>query len=393
MKTTIKILSLSLLTTTLLMGSNSELYKMSNSIEMLNANQASSNTLKSIIYSNPANINNISKEEGFKVNILNNSVSGSILMKDFANDMIEALDTNKTDATLNVIDSYNGENFNISADTYTGIFKNSNLFSWGVGVFASTQSNIQPHNGGTNGFLEISNRELLGATFNIGKNLDMIPKEYGNVSVGIGMKLIKSMSYRMNISPTELLDNQDNLVTYIADNYLKNNTYVTADIGANYQRNLLELINFKFGLSVNNIGNGNSAVDYSRVPTTVNAGISISPLLTGKYSYFNNVTLSMDYNDMFNNNVMYSVDGTTIITNEDTSIAKRINADISLKAYDSSIADISLNTGVYQGNLKYGVEARLLALKMGFASYTEEIGPKTDLLEDTRYILNIGIAW
>jgi len=396
MKNSIKILSLSLLATTLLMGSNSELYKMSSSIEMLNANQASSNSLKSIIYSNPANINNISKDEGFKVNILNTSISGSSSIQDFTGDMMDALDTNETDAILNVIDSYNGENFNINADTYFGIFKNSDKFSWGVGFLGSTHTNIQPHNGGTNGFIEMSNRNITGINLNIGTDLDKyidIDHKYGNFSVGLGIKVLKSMSYRMNLSPTELLDNQDDLATYISDNYLIENTYLTSDIGMNYEKILHDIIKIKLGLSINNIGSANSATDYSRIPTTVNTGISISPLLSGEYSYVNNLTLSIDYNDMFNNNSMYSVDGTTIITDEDTSVAKRINADLSLKAYDSSIADISLNTGVYQGNIKYGVEARLLALKVGFAAYTEEIGPETDLLEDQRYIFNIGVTW
>jgi hypothetical protein len=396
MKNTMKILSLSLLTTTLLMGSNSELYKMSSSIEMLNANQASSNTLKSIVYSNPANINNISKEEGFKVNILNTSISGSASIQDFTGDMTDALDTNETNAILNVIDSYNGENFNINADTYFGIFKNSNKFSWGVGLLGSTHTNIQPHNGGTNGFIEMSNRNITGVNLNIGTDLDKyidLDNKYGNFSVGLGVKVLKSMSYRMNLSPTELLDNQDDLATYIADNYLIENTYFTTDIGMNYEKVLSDIVKVKLGLSINNIGTADSATDYSRIPTTVNTGISVSTLLSGKYSYLNNVTVSIDYNDMFNNNSMYSVDGTNIIVDEDTSVLKRINADINLKAYDSSIADINLNTGIYQGNIKYGVEARLLALKMGFASYTEEIGPETDLLEDTRYIFNIGIAW
>ncbi len=83
------------------------------------------------VFSNPAGLAQIEKEEGFVVDLLGLSVTASSGISGFIDD----IDAAETDPEFTeVIQKYAGEHFHAGVDNYMAISKNSDDFAWSVGL-------------------------------------------------------------------------------------------------------------------------------------------------------------------------------------------------------------------------------------------------------------------
>jgi hypothetical protein len=74
---------------------------------------------------------------------------------------------------------------------------------------------------------------------------------------------------------------------------------------------------------------------------------------------------------------------------EDRDIPKRLHMGVEL----ALPMILSLRLGLNQGYFTYGVSADLWALKLDFASYTEEVGAHAGQRQDRRYVGQITLGW
>jgi len=354
------------------------------------ANQASfNNKLENSTFSNPANINNITSKDGFVVNLLGNSLSGSSNIKSFVNDL---KDSNTNEDYIDVISNRNGENFHLSESMYTSLGKKSKYFTWSIGSFVSAKSNIIPHNGGVNGIMESEEQLYNGYTFNIGKSLKL--NRHNTLELGMGNKIVNAYGYKYNISPTELISNKDNLVDYIRNKYEKHELYYSMDLGIThvYKNNYIILKN---AISIMDIGSMNSKNNVLEVPTTVNLGLGFKTNLKHfkTWSYLNHFSFNLDLKDILFNNKIKTLYNGNIILEDEKSWAKRINMNVNYNVVDNSYVGLNMSAGLHQGKPMYALDLTLATLNINLKKYTEQIGPEVGSLEDERYLLNFGIKW
>jgi len=372
-------------------AANSEFFKMNVSSETVGmANLTSGKGMINATFRNPASLHRITNEEGFEVNLLDMSVSGSSSFVDFAQDMQTAID-GTTEDILDVVKKYNGSNFNFNSSIFSSIAKKESKFTWGIGIFNTTGVNLQPHNGGSEGFIEAAGSNYLGITLNASKDWKLFNRD--TVNVGVGVKYISSTTFRTNLSPTELLDNQNDLANYILDNYKKDNTYMTLDIGAIYDLKYFKNIKTSFGISILNLGEADSIEEYYRIPTTVNLGYTIQPQLEGKLALFNRASFSIDFNDIFFNQTMSSTVNNNTTLYADNDLLKRINYGVNVNLLDSKYFNSNINLGMYQNAYTAGINLRTAISEFSFTTYQEEISPEIGLLSDRRYIFSTSIKW
>lgn len=147
-----------------------------------------------------------------------------------------------------------------------------------------------------------------------------------------------------------------------------------------------------------NIGGMDMDDNYGKQPMTVNIGASISP----EVSFLEHLIVAVDYVDLLNANETRFYNFTQsggVVTDvsaqdfEEDDLMKRLRLGVSLGLLDNSWITTTLNAGLYQGEYTLGADLQLAILKLGFATYAEEIGPKVGDLVDRRYMLSLGIGW
>ena len=391
-----KAILFSLCSASLLMAGYSEhayLYKDSRIMGMGGANVAVGGYSSSVFH-NPAGIRNIRQDHGLEVELLGLTIQGSEGIKDFADD----LDTTETDAEMvDVLKKYSGDHFNVNVSNYSSVSYDGNTSAWSVGVLASADANFFVHgNGGANDLLETHSRGYGGLFGTYATSFtDVGP---GTLDVGITGKYISQTSYEGGLGISELLNEQDDLGTYLQDKYEKDAKGWGIDLGAVYKLFPSNYFHPAFGLSIMNIGDMGMDDNYGKQPTTVNIGASISPELP----FFEHFIFAVDYVDLLNANETRFYDFTEVggvVTEatyqdfEETDFVKRLRLGVSAGIFDNSWFLTTLNAGIYQGNYTLGLDLQATLLKFSAATYAEEIGPEAGDLTDRRYMLTLGIGW
>ena len=370
------------------------LYKDARIMGMGGANVAVGGYSSSIFH-NPAGILNIKKSHGLEVELLGLGIQASDKTKDFADDIDTA--GSDTQAVSDVLKKYSGEHFNVTASNYSSVTNNGESFAWSIGFLAAADANFIAHgNVGVNDFVETHSRGYGGITGAFATSFEDIGP--GILDVGIGGKFISQQSYEGGIGVTEIVENQDDLGTYLQDKYEKKSTGYGIDLGVTYKLFPENYWHPAFGLSILNIGDMKMDDNYGKQPMTVNLGVSISP----EVGFLEHLIIAADYVDLLNANetrfYQFSETG-GVITDvtyqdfEEADFMKRLRLGVSAGLIDNSWFMTTLNAGLYQGNYTAGIDMQAALVKFGFATYAEEIGPEAGDLTDRRYMLTLGIGW
>ena len=391
-----KMITLSLFGATSLMalgGEHSYLYKDPRIMGMGGANVAVGGYSTSV-FSNPAGLAKISKDEGFVVDILNLGVSATAKSQDMINDIQDASDSGNDSDMVAVLQKYAGDPVHIGLDNYMSVSKNSDAFAWSVGLLAAADANFVTHsNGSTNGsLLETSSRAYGGVILGGAKAYET---PVGKLDVGIGVKYITQKSYEGALTTSELVDNNDSIGDKLQDKYEKTSSGIGLDIGVNYYPFQDNFLHPTFGLSILNIGSMEMDDNYGKQPMTVNIGAAIEP----EVPYLHKFVLAVDYVDLLNANKVRFYDyndGNNEVKYTDESesdMIKRLRIGTHLGLINSTYFSAALNLGLYQGAYTAGVDLAITVLKINFATYEEQIGTGSVSIPDRRYALQLGIGW
>ncbi|MEA1982645.1 MAG: conjugal transfer protein TraF [Campylobacterota bacterium] len=393
-----KIISLGLLGATsslmALGGEFASLYKDPRIMGMGGANVAVG-SYSTAVFSNPAGLANIKKEHGFVVDILSVGVTASsgiqTISDDFANVEDGKNGQTETQQIVDILEEYNGDQFNVQSNNYTSVSKNSDLFAWSIGLLAATDAGFAVHgNGSASGSLvEAAGRGYGGVVLGAAKTYDI---EYGELDIGIGLKYITQTSYEGPLSVTDLTG--DNPGETLQEEYEKEASGYGIDVGITYKPLPDSSWHPALGLSVLNIGAMDMESNYGGQPLTVNIGASVSP----EVKYIDKLVLAADYVDMFNANTVrfysFGDDGSVSHTDlVDSDFMKRLRLGAGIGLIDSTYFSTTLNVGLYQGAYTAGVDMELTILKLNVATYQEEAGTGSVSIPDRRYMAQIGIGW
>jgi len=344
----------------------------------------------SSVFSNPAGLASIKKENGYLVDILSFDLSGSAGFGDFASDISDA---NTNEDMTAVLQKYAGEHFHIGFDNYSSVSKNSDLFAWSVGLLASSDVNFEAHpNGSTNGgLLETSSRVYGGVILGAAKEYST---EIGRVDVGVGLKFITQKSYEGALGLSELVNNDD-IGKTLQDKYEQTSSGFGLDLGLTYHPFEDTMWHPAFGLSVLNIGGMGMDDNFGKQPTTVNIGASITP----EIGYIDKLVLAIDYVDMFNENTIriydYNDDGEVVAFSDytDSDFIKRLRIGAGFGIIDTSMFSTQINIGLYQGAYTAGLDMAASVFKLNLATYAEQVGTGSVDISDRRYMAQLAIGW
>ena len=239
---------------------------------------------------------------------------------------------------------------------------------------AGVYINAKTHRGGGSaGILEAQAMGYGGVAFGISRDFE---DTFGmtNLAVGIGIKQIKHKTFYHDFTLSELIDNKDDMSTYVEDNYLKEETSTMYDLG--FTGNISE--NFTAGLSFQNIG-GMGDEQSIEIPMTVGLGLGYS----GRFdrAWLNQYQLALDVVDL------------TKQYTQDEDMVKRTRAGVSVNLIDGWAATIGLQAGLYQGHPTYGADIRFTMLKIAYTSYAEEIGAYSGQDPDRRHMVQVSVGW
>jgi long-subunit fatty acid transport protein len=338
----------------------------------------------SALFSNPAGLSYMKKND-YEVNLLKTTFGIGHNSLDFIADLSDATDFEGTDEEQTieinkVIEHYIGEPVHLSVNNFSSVAYNQGNYSIGGGIVMGSNINYTTHQGfGSSGAVEVNaDTYVLGI---IGVSLDYLSEEFLNhdrLKLAGAMKVGKRTNVKHNFTTREIVENSEDFDKYIEDEYLKDGTAFGFDLGAIYETGEFKTgikLNPKVGLSILNIGNLDFG-DAGEIPMTVNLGASINP----QFDYLSNWVFALDYADVLQNN-------------EDEDFIKRLKIGASTALVNSKNTTITLNTGVYQGNLTAGLDFDLPVLSLGLSTYGEEIGAASGQLTDRRYLLTLALGW
>jgi hypothetical protein len=356
------------------------LYKSPRIMAMGGANVAIGGTFASVFH-NPAGIGTM-PTANFEVNLIGLDASLGDNVQDFTEDLQDALDVNDSDgdgddaddqliAVNDVLAQYRGDNMHLGLNNLSSVALNTGLVAAGGGVFGGFNLDAASHQGfGLDGLLEAN------ATMDLGGIGAVSYKVMDRLYLGAALKVVSRDAVIHTFTARELVENEDDIEGYITDELREKGTGFGADVGAIYEFYKDSVLRPTVGLSVLNIGDMDFG-DAGEVPMTVNIGVAVNP----KVPVIHGLTVGLDYVDLFNN---YDVDD---------DIAKRIRIGGDVRLYDSSLFDLGMQAGLYQGYPTFGIDARIMFLKVMYATYAEEVGAYAGQSKDRRQVLALNIGW
>ncbi len=336
------------------------------------------------LFSNPAGLSYMKKND-YEVNLLKTTLGVGANSFDFASDLsdatdIEGSDEEKSIAINNVIKEYIGEPVHLSVNNFSSVAYNQGNYAIGGGIAIGSNINYTTHQGfASSGAIEVNaDTYVLGI---IGISLDYLSQEmfdHDRLKLAGAMKFGKRTNVKHNFTTREIVENSEDFDKFVEDEYLKDGTAFGFDLGAIYEMGEFAgdtKLNPKVGFSILNIGDLDFG-EAGKIPMTVNLGASISP----EFDYLSNWIFALDYSDVLQNN-------------EDEDFIKRLKIGASTALVNGKNTTITLNTGLYQGNLTAGLDFDLPVFSLGLSTYGEEVGAASGQLTDRRYLLTLALGW
>lgn len=355
------------------------IYKSPRVMGMGGANVAIGGRFDSVFY-NPAGLSNMELDD-WEVNILNLSAVYGQNTMDFVEDINDAFDVGDLNgdgdssddeliAVNDVLTQYRGKNLHLTVADLSSMARGGDAISWGVGIIASFSMNAVPHQGfGTDGLLEMNTIMDSGVVVGAGFNGEE------QFRPGVSAKFINREAMSHEFSARELIENEDNLDSYITDDLLVDASAFGIDAGFIYEMSDAYLAP-SIGVSALNIG-GMDFGDAGEVPMSLNAGISIRPELP----ILGDVILGADLVDI------------TGEFDEDSDIGKRLRIGAETSPVDTSLATIAVRAGVYQGYGTFGADLRFTVVTVSYNTYAEELGAYAGQESDRRHMVSLAIGW
>jgi len=360
------------------------LYKDPRALGMGNSYIAVGGTSSSVFY-NPAGLSKINKNAGFEVDLLRLTVGWGKNSIDFINDLSDALDAQDGDyiqpkdgddgddqlyAVNEVIKKYQGENLHFTVNNYSSISRKWDKLALTIGFLVDVKSNTITHQGfGLGGLIEEHGSFTFGPL--LGASYDFLN---GDLSIGMSAKYLYRKTVDHYFTSREIVENEDNLDTYITETVAKDGTAFGGDIGVIYNIDKFDFMPISVGASILNIGDLDFG-EAGKIPMTFNVGIAIKP----KLPIFD-WTIAIDYVDLTNNF-------------EDSDKLKRLRGGVEVSFFDNKWSSLKLRGGVYQGYFTGGAEFRLLLFTAMFTTYEEEVGAYAGQKGDRRYLITLGFGW
>lgn len=357
------------------------LYKETKVMGMGGAAVASKGGVHSLFY-NTAGLNDISKEDGWEVEILNVGIAYGDTVQDFLRDFQDTNDieddNKQTTAILNLVELYLNRNLHLS--TSVAVAKVGKRFDdrvFGFMPIAGLNLNIKTHRGsGAAGLIEANGLYYKGLAFGVSqdsgfKDFDFLTLE--NIAMGVGVKYIQYKSTNANLSLADLLD--DDLSDNFMDDYTKDGSDLVFDLGAKatvYQ-------DITAGIAVQNIGGIADDSKVNFIPTTLNIGVAYKKNIDRVW--LNSYEVAFDYTDIL---YQYS---------QDDDIIKRTRLGISGDVVGGRFGTISLQTGFHQGYNTIGFAIDSEVFKLAYAYYTAEVGAVAFQDGDKRHSIQFSIGW
>ena len=356
------------------------LYKSPRAMGMGGAYTAVGGRVDSLFY-NPAGLSGIPKDKGWEVNLINVTAEAGKNSFDFYDDLTTAMDAGDVNgdgsadddeqrAVNDVLAQYRGENLHIRVADFTSMGKSWNRFAFGIGGLGSARFDAVAHQGfSSDGFLELNSDVTYGGV--LGFSVGMTE----NLFLGIGAKVLTRDSVIHKFTAREMVEHQDNLDDYVMEDLKTSGNGVGFDAGLVWKFAPDSWWKPSLGVSALNIGDLDFQ-DAGVLPMTINAGIAVNPQI-----WFRSLTLAADYIDITNN------------FTQDEDMAKRIRFGAELQLFDKLAAEMAIRTGIYQRNLTFGADLRLLIFTFSYAMYTEEVGAYAGQDEDKRQLLTLNMGW
>jgi hypothetical protein len=334
------------------------------------------------LFYNPAGLINIPRDKGWEVNLVNVSVDYSKNVKNFLNDMKDALDapdTNgdgsasdeQTRAVNDVLANYRGENLHLQVADFTSIGNRYDRWAFGIGGIGSVRINAIPHEGlGSAGLLAVDADAIYGGIGGFSVGLTQ------NLFAGVSTKYLHRESLNHIFTSRELVEHQNDLGDYIKNDLRQNGDALGFDAGLLWKISKNSKLKPSLGVSVMNIGD----LDFGRagkIPQTVNVGFAINPTITT----FRSLTVAVDYIDVLNN------------FKQDKDMAKRLRCGAELQLFDIWSSEMTLRAGMYEGAPTLGADLRLLIFMFSYSLYTEELGAYPGQDKNKRQLFTVNIGW
>ncbi len=358
------------------------LYKDPRVMGMGGAYVAVGGTSTALFY-NPAGLAKIDKKAGFEVDLIGLTLEYSSEGRSFVEDMQNALNTgdNNNDGSSDddklievnkVLKKYRGKTLHFSLNSFPSIARRFEKFAFAIGGLASAKVQAIPRQGfGPNGLLSVDANVTYGG-------LGGLSYTHKKLSLGVGLKQLRRESVVKDFSARELVENQDNLDTYLMDEVKKSGNALGFDAGVIYDTIKIAGFQTSVGASYLNIGDLNFG-DAGKVPGTLNAGIALKKSRNARF--FKNFTFALDVVDLTKN------------YEQDKDWGKRIRAGAEVKVWSGKMSDFALRVGSYQGSWTAGAELRLLILRVVATTYAEEMGAYPGQDPNRRYMLSAYITW
>ena len=336
----------------------------------------------SSLFSNPAGIAKVSNNDDLMIQLFTIQASGDKDTGPFFADLNDAIDTNDRFEVVLKIAKYSGKSIHGDASNYSSITKKSGQYTWSIGLLAALDVNFTPYSDE----VEIQARTYGGLTGAITYTFQ--PSKVGELSLGLGLKVITQQSYEGILTATELIF-EDDLTGKIKNDLQDDGVATSVDLGFIYQLNTN--IKPSFGMSILNIGELDFDGHYGSQPMTVNFGASIQPQL-----FFSKQTvIAIDYIDALNASKTRYYDSSTgsFASTKNNDFEDRLRIGISARVFENRWSALDLLTGLYQGSYTAGFTYTADIFRIGFATYEEGVNSLRSIETDRRYNLSAGITW
>jgi hypothetical protein len=357
------------------------LYKSTRAMGMGGAYTAIGGKVDTLFY-NPAGLSAMKQDKGWEVNLINLSVEAGEDIRDFSDDMQDALDTKDLNgdgddsddqlrAVNDILAKYRGKNLHVRVADFTSLGKNSEKIAFGLGGLASFKADMMTHQGfGPEGFLDVNADATYGGIG--GVSIKVMDGLFGGFSV----KALHRESLVHVFTSRELVAHEDDLDEYIKKELKVSGSGIGFDAGMLYQFARDSWLKPSAGISVMNIGDMKFG-DAGKIPMTVNAGIAVNPSVP----VFKALTIGLDYVDILNN------------FEQDSDKGKRLRLGGELQLFDAAAAAMAIRAGLYQGYPTFGADLRLLIFSLSYVIYAEEVGAYAGQDKDRRHLLTLNIGW
>ena len=351
------------------------IYKEPRVMGMGGAYVAVGGTSASLFY-NPAGIGKIKKEAGFEVDLIGLTASISRDGYNFIEDFQDALNADDQLTAVNdVLKKYRGKNLHFSLSTFPSIARRFEKLSFALGGIMNFKFDAIPHQGfGSEGLLSVDTSltygSIGGISYSFMKNRFIL---------GVSIKHLRRELISKDFTARELVENQDNIESYITDQLIRSGSATSFDIGVIYD--LPDFIEFKPSLgasymNVNNLDFGEAGT----IPGTLNVGFALKKERTN-VKFFKQFIFAFDVVDITQN------------YEQDRDFGKRLRAGMEFSVWSGKLSDFFLRFGSYQGYWTAGAELRLLLLRIVATTYGEEIGAYSGQDENRRYMLSAYVTW